>query len=93
MVHDGDPKDGVFLRVYDPDGSLRKLRASIAGSATDPVIEPHATLVHPRTSGLGPRCWSELHDQQLQRTITVRSVAVMAFDGSDWVACSNNRLG
>lgn len=93
VVHDGDPKNGVFVQIHDPGGSWRELRASIAGSAADPLIEPHVTLVHPRTSGLGPRCWSELHDQQLQSTITVRSVAVTAFDGSDWVTFSDYRLG
>jgi hypothetical protein len=92
-VHDGDPGNGIFVQVHDPSGSWRELRASIAGSAMDRLIAPHATLVHPRTSGLGPSSWSELHDHELQRTIAVRSVAVTAFDGSAWVTFSDHRLG
>ena len=93
VVHDGNPRNGVFVQVHDPLGSWRELRASIAGSTLDPLIAPHVTLVHPRTSGLGPSSWSELQNHDLQRTIAVRSVAVTAFDGHAWVTFSDDRLG
>lgn len=59
----------------------------------DPLIGPHVTLRASEDECLGPKCWSGLRDHQLQRTIAVRSVAVTVFDGSDWVAFSDYRLG
>jgi len=93
VVHDGDPRDGVFVEVHDAGGQWRKLRTSIAGSEVDPSIEPHVTLVHPRTSGIGLNAWRDLSHHVLRRTVAVRSVAVTAFDGRDWVTFSEHELG
>lgn len=93
VVHDGDPTSGVFVQVYDPDGAWRRLRSSIAGPPVEDSIPAHITLIHPRTSALGPTAWDDLQARNLRRTVRVASVAVTAFDGKGWATVSTHALG
>jgi 8-oxo-dGTP pyrophosphatase MutT (NUDIX family)/2'-5' RNA ligase len=92
VAHNGDPNNGLFVEVHDPHGTWRQLRSSIAGATFDQAIPPHITLVHPRTSALGPTAWNAIGRLDLQRTVTVTSVAVTAFDGHRWVTVSQYDL-
>jgi 2'-5' RNA ligase len=83
-MHTGSLADGVFLRVDDLDGGIRRFRAAAvpAGRALD--FPPHVTIVHPRTSGQGERAWAELAGLTLSLTFTITEVAITAFDGDRW---------
>lgn len=79
--YDKQPQDGVFLRVSDVDGGWSRLRREILRGGTMLVVEPHVTLVHPRTSGLGAQAWPTLRDTRIDSNFSVSWVAVTAFDG------------
>jgi hypothetical protein len=44
----------------------------------------HVTIVHPRTSGLGPIAWEHLEGLSFDTELTVREIAITAFDGTTW---------
>jgi 8-oxo-dGTP pyrophosphatase MutT (NUDIX family) len=91
-THDGDPGRGIFLSVEDPDAGWTALRRTIAGSDA-PVVPPHVTLVHPRTSGLGATAWPELAEIDLAHEVTVTSIAVTAFTDGHWATTARADLG
>ena len=91
-VDDGDPTNGEFDRGPYSHGAWRRLRSSIAGRALTDSIPTHVTLVHPRTSALGPNAWLDLQHIDLLRTVEVASVAVTAFDGHRWATVSTHDL-
>lgn len=82
LVHDVDPAEGIFLRLLDPTGGWGELRHRLVGPG--PTWPPHITLVHPRTSGLGPAAWTALEHQPFDTGYEVDAVAVTAFDGHRW---------
>jgi hypothetical protein len=92
VVHDGDPRNGIFVEVDDTDAGWARLRSLIAGRAADEAIRPHLTLVHPRTSALGSAAWNALRDLDCRRTIDVMAVAVTAFDGDRWLTVTKHDL-
>jgi 8-oxo-dGTP diphosphatase len=92
VTHDGDPERGIFVAIGDPDGGWAALRAAIAGRSPR-AIPPHATVVHPRTSGLGARAWRELAGGDLSGDVAVASLAVTAFDDGRWVTIEQFPLG
>jgi 8-oxo-dGTP pyrophosphatase MutT (NUDIX family) len=91
--HGGDPDAGIFVAVEDLDGGWQALRAAITGPAGDDAVDPHVTLVHPRTSGLGATAWPELRDRDLSMVFDVRAVAGTAFDGDRWAILEQHALG
>lgn len=92
VVHDDDPGNGIFVEVHDTDAAWARLRALIAGRGVDEAMAPHLTLVHPRTSALGPAAWNALRALDCKRTIDVTAVAVTAFDGERWLTVSRHEL-
>jgi 2'-5' RNA ligase len=82
----GRPQDGLFVEVDDVEGGWRALRSSV-GSVADPfAIEPHVTIVHPRTSDQGRAAWVEFAGHAIGGEAKVEEVAVTAFDGVRWVS-------
>lgn len=54
-------RGGVWFSVLDPSGSWGQLRDIILAPPLMPLlVAPHATVVHPRTSDLGPEAAAEL---------------------------------
>jgi 2'-5' RNA ligase len=86
-----DPTQGVYFVLDDSDGGWSALRSRLPvpryGPAREPV--PHVTIVHPRTSDLGPQAWrcrDEWASEPVGLELTVREVAITAFDGEGWPA-------
>lgn len=48
------------------------------------VVEPHVTLVHPRTTNRGSSAWANLAGMALAGEMTVMDTAITAFDGRAW---------
>jgi len=86
------PEDGVYAEVLDQDGGWRALRALIGSAAEKLTVEPHATIVHPRTSASGPAAWAELAGTTLDGEAQIDHVAVTAFDGLKWITVSRFAL-
>lgn len=80
------PEHGIYVQVHDLDGGWRSLREVVGHVGTRLAVEPHVTLVHPRTSDQGRAAWPELAGRSLDGTTMIDEVAVTAFDGSRWVA-------
>ncbi|MEM7091607.1 MAG: NUDIX domain-containing protein [Actinomycetota bacterium] len=71
VVTDGDAGEGgVFVAVDDASGSWSRLRSAIL---TPPMsrldVEPHLTVVHPRTSNRGPTAFAELASRSFGRVL------------------------
>jgi 2'-5' RNA ligase len=88
----GRPEDGVFVEVADLHGGWRALRDAICRSAGQPGVEPHVTIVHPRTSDQGTSAWEELNGQRFDGEMTAAEVSVTAFDGRRWPAVARFAL-
>lgn len=78
------PGDGLYMIVDDLTGGWGMLREAIVGGGDVPTLEPHLTVVHPRTSGMIERASAELAGVAISREVEVRDVAVTAFDGHVW---------
>ena len=75
-AHDGGA-GGVFVAVADPTGSWQDLRKRILTPPFDALpLEPHLTLVHPRTSDRGEEAWRALRGTTLNGSITARHLMV-----------------
>jgi hypothetical protein len=68
------------------------LRISIASVADPFAIEPHVTIVHPRTSEKRREAWVELAGRAVGGELKVDEVAVTAFDGVRWLSVSTYPL-
>jgi 8-oxo-dGTP diphosphatase len=90
-IHDGDPGEGIFLAVDDIDGGLRELRERVLGPDA-PVVQPHVTIVHPRTSNLGRAAWQHLARHAWTRDVTATSVALTAFHDRRWIRVAEHDL-
>ena len=86
------PSNGVFIRVEDVEGGWLALRQSILGSNAMQV-EPHLTIVHPRTSNRGEAAWKVLRGRSFNAEVQVKSVCVTAFNGRDWPTVATFPLG
>jgi 2'-5' RNA ligase len=84
----GRPEDGLFVEVDDLEGGWRALRSTVGSLAEPFAIEPHVTIVHPRTSDQGRAAWVELAGRAIGGEAKVDEVAVTAFDGVRWVSVS-----
>jgi 8-oxo-dGTP pyrophosphatase MutT (NUDIX family) len=82
----GQPEDGCYVEVDDPDAAYAQLRAAILRPPFARMTEQraHVTIVHPRTSGLGPIAWEHLEGLSFDTELTVREIAITAFDGTTW---------
>jgi 8-oxo-dGTP diphosphatase len=86
------PSNGVFLTVEDIEGGWLALRQSVLG-ANAMQIQPHLTLVHPRTSNRGEAAWNVLQGRSFYAEVHVKSVAINAFNGRNWPTVANFPLG
>jgi hypothetical protein len=76
---------GCGYVVLDIDGGHGELRSRIeAAEFTRGDVDPHVTIVHPRTSRLGEEAWQALRGKPLELEFWVREVAITAWDGSAW---------
>jgi 8-oxo-dGTP diphosphatase len=78
------PEEGLYVAIDDVTGGWRTLREAILGRGDTPTVEPHLTVVHPRTSGMIERASTELAGVAIGREVGIRGVAVTAFDGQVW---------
>jgi len=85
-------RDAVFIAVDDPHGDFARLREIVVGPGHDPVVRPHVTLVHPRTSDRHAEAWTALAGRTINRPFRVNSLAVTAFDGRRWVTVRTVQL-
>jgi hypothetical protein len=70
-----------------------ELRKRIAILEKGIELEPHVTLVHPRTSNRGPTAWSVLQGRSFEAELQIRSVCITAFDGRCWPTVQTVELG
>ena len=94
VVSAGDAAKGVFIEVHDDDRGHAVLRDRLLRPPfTKGPMHAHVTVVHPRTSGLGPSAWRELAGAALATTFLVRDVAMTSFDGRRWHVVHRYPLG
>src|SRR5207248_696543 len=83
--YDTDDGIGVSFRVDDVEGGLRRARELLTRPDFTPGdVEPHLTIVHPRTSRRGAEAWLELRSVRLTTEFEVCEIAVTAWDGQRW---------
>jgi len=83
--HDATEGVGCGYAVLDIDGGHRALRSRIAPSAfVAGDVDPHVTVVHPRTSRLGEEAWQALRTRSVEVEFSVRDIAITAWEGSAW---------
>lgn len=76
---------GCGYAVSDIDEGHHRLRSRITSPAFMPGdVDPHVTVVHPRTSSHGDAAWNALQAQPLEVDFWVRDVAITAWDGTAW---------
>jgi 2'-5' RNA ligase len=83
-IHAGNPADGVFLRVGDMAGGIRRFREAAVPAGHAIGFPPHVTIVHPRTSRHGEQAWNELAGLHVDARFTITEVAITAYDGQRW---------
>jgi 2'-5' RNA ligase len=90
----GRPEAGVYVRVEDVEGGYRRLREALLRPPFQThSFPPHVTLVHPRTSLLGPELWRSARTGWREQAFTVTAVAVTGFDGDRWAVLHRIALG
>ena len=83
--HDSAEGVGCGYAVLDVDGGHSALRARIASSKfARGDVDPHVTVVHPRTSRLGEAAWSALRTHLVEAEFLVIDIAITAWDGTAW---------
>lgn len=83
--HVTDQGVACVFAVDDIDGGHAHARSLVGSAGFRPgAVEPHVTLVHPRTSRLGDQAWAALSDYAVDVEFCVRSIAVTAWDGKRW---------
>jgi 2'-5' RNA ligase len=88
----GRPDCGIYVEVDDLEGGWRSLREAVGSVSVPLAVEPHVTLVHPRTSNEATAAWAVLGGRAIGGETTVDEVVVTAFDGSRWASLSSFRL-
>ncbi len=78
FVTEGDDGEGgVFIDLDDPTGSWTELRRQLLAPPFAPIgVRPHMTIVHPRTSNLGPLAWERLGSQSLSCQIVATELSL-----------------
>jgi 8-oxo-dGTP pyrophosphatase MutT (NUDIX family) len=92
LKHFAGPENGVFVAVEDVDGGWAAIRKRAIGSELALEVEPHVTIVHPRTSNLGRAAWNAIQARSFATEMNVVSVTVTAFDGRRWPILATFRL-
>jgi 8-oxo-dGTP diphosphatase len=94
IAHFGRPDAGIFIEVDYVDEGWSGLRESLLGTAADRLdVEPHVTIVHPRTTNRGPAAWEQLAGKRVDAEVNVNEISVTAFDGRRWPAVATQALG
>jgi 2'-5' RNA ligase len=88
----GRPDHGIYVEVDDVEGGWRSLREAVGSLSAPLAVEPHVTVVHPRTSKEATAAWAVLDGRAIGGETTVDEVVVTAFDGTRWVSLSSFRL-
>ena len=85
FVTDSDEgQNGVFLELRDPSGSWLRLRSGLlAAPFRAQYVAPHLTIVHPRTSNLGPEAWADLRDKTMSCHLVADSLALTVTSDSN----------
>lgn len=87
VAHFGRPEAGIFIAVDDVDDGWRRLRESMLGSDAERLdVEPHVTIVHPRTTNRGAAAWEQLAGKRIDAETKIEQISVTAFDGRRWPA-------
>jgi 8-oxo-dGTP diphosphatase len=93
IAHFGRPDAGIFIEVDDVDEGWSRVRESILGSGAHRLdIEPHVTIVHPRTTNRGPAAWEQLAGKRVDVEMNVEEISMTAFDGRYWPAVATLAL-
>ena len=89
------PEAGVYVEVHDLEGGLRALRDAVLAPPFHPEkLEPHVTLIHPRTSSRGREFWdTRAGAPAMAGEFMVTELAITAFDGARWIAVARFPLG
>lgn len=88
----GRPERGLYVEVDDVEEGWRSLRQAVGSLSAPLAVEPHVTVVHPRTSKEATGAWAVLGGRTIGGETTVDEVAVTAFDGSRCVSVSTFAL-
>lgn len=81
----GIPGGGIFIEVHDLDCGWSHVRELVLGSsAYRSGLEPHVTLVHPRTTNRSGCAWQQLEGAIFGGVTLITDLAVTAFDGYRW---------
>ncbi|MEZ5246061.1 MAG: NUDIX domain-containing protein [Acidimicrobiales bacterium] len=80
FVTDGDDgQNGVFAEFGVPSDSWNRLRHELLAPPFAPTeTRPHLTIVHPRTSNLGPYAWTELGSRPARCHLVANELALTA---------------
>ena len=74
---------GVWYAITDRSGTWNTLRAAILSTPFRMLsIEPHVTVVHPRTSGRGPEALAGLSDVRISGKLDLREIVYTETDVS-----------
>jgi hypothetical protein len=89
------PSTAVYVQVHDLDGGFRALRADVlAPPFHGDKVEPHVTLIHPRTSARGREFWDASgRPQTMTGEFTATELTITAFDGTRWTVIARFPLG
>jgi 2'-5' RNA ligase len=91
----GEPAQGVYLGVDDPEGAFAELRAALGvPTAAAVAYEPHVTLAHPRTvpAPVAIDAWAALQDWTLDERVTLDRLSLIALEGEHWRTLEEWRL-
>lgn len=94
VKHFGAPEEGIFAEVLDVDGGWAHARNSLfAGATYDLGIEPHVTIVHPRTTNRGIPAWKHLAGSAFSGETHIRQLSITCFDSRRWITAASFSLG
>jgi 8-oxo-dGTP diphosphatase len=84
--------DWVFIAVDDIDGGWADLRQRLLPPCAT-VVQPHVTLVHPRTTNRGPVAWAAISATEFDAECVVEDVALTAFSHGRWQTTDRLAIG
>jgi 8-oxo-dGTP diphosphatase len=88
------PDEGVFVEILDVDGGWAHARDSLfSGAHYDVDIEPHVTIVHPRTTNRGASAWKHLAGSEFDGVAYITQLSITCFDSRRWITAANFPLG
>jgi hypothetical protein len=94
VKHFATAEEGIFAEVLDVDGGWAQTRNSLfAGTTYDLGIEPHVTIVHPRTTNRGIAVWKHLAGSAFNGETYIMQLSITCFDSRRWIAAASFPLG